>query len=61
MNSSRIGAAFLGPVLATTLLSWMRPALVYLMLALLGLAVVPLVARMERRSGRRARGGEQVG
>ncbi len=61
VNSSRIGAAFLGPVLATTLLSWMRPALVYLMLALLGLAVVPLVARMERRSGRRARGGEQVG
>ncbi len=62
VNSSRIGAAFLGPVLATTLLSWMRPALVYLVLALLGLAVVPLVARMERRSRRRGGGGgEEVG
>jgi hypothetical protein len=32
----------------------MRPSLVYLVLAALGLAVVPLVARMERRSRRRA-------
>ena len=54
INSSRIGAAFIGPVLATTLLAWMRPSLVYLVLAVLGLAVVPLVARMERRSRRRA-------
>jgi MFS family permease len=54
INSSRIGAAFIGPVLATTLLAWMRPSLVYLVLAALGLAVVPLVARMERRSRRRA-------
>ena len=54
INSSRIGAAFIGPVMATTLLSWMRPALVYLVLAALGLAVVPMVARMERRSRRRA-------
>ena len=54
INSSRIGAAFIGPVLATTLLAWMRPSLVYLVLAALGLALVPLVARMERRSRRRA-------
>ena len=54
INSSRIGAAFIGPVLATTLLAWMRPSVVYLVLAGLGLAVVPLVARMERRSRHRA-------
>ena len=50
VNSARIGAAFLGPVLATTLLSSMPPAVVYLALAALGVAVVPLVARMDRRS-----------
>lgn len=50
VNSARIGAAFLGPVLATTLLSSMPPAAVYLALAALGVAVVPLVARMDRRS-----------
>jgi MFS family permease len=62
INSSRIGAAFIGPVLATTLLSWMRPAAVYLVLAAVGLAVVPMVARMERRSRRRAGPkGEGVG
>jgi len=37
-------------VLATTLLSSMPPAAVYLILAALGLAVVPLVARLDRRS-----------
>ena len=49
VNSSRIGAAFIGPVLATTLLSWLPPAAVYLTLAALGLSVVPLVARLDRR------------
>jgi DHA1 family multidrug resistance protein-like MFS transporter len=49
VNSSRIGAAFIGPVLATTLLSSLPPATVYLALAALGLAVVPLVARLDRR------------
>lgn len=48
VNSARIGAAFLGPVLATTLLASMPPAAVYLVLAALGLAVVPLVARLDR-------------
>jgi MFS family permease len=57
VNSARIGAAFLGPVLATTLLSSMSPAAVYLVLAALGLAVVPLVARMDRRSRLRMPGG----
>ncbi|HET9923880.1 MAG TPA: MFS transporter [Methylomirabilota bacterium] len=58
VNSARIGAAFLGPVLATTLLSSMPPATVYLALAALGVAVVPLVARMERRSRLRGEPGE---
>jgi DHA1 family multidrug resistance protein-like MFS transporter len=50
VNSARIGAAFVGPVLATTLLSSLPPAAVYVALAALGVAVVPLVARMDRRS-----------
>ena len=58
VNSARIGAAFLGPVLATTLLSSMPPATVYLALTALGVAVVPLVARMERRSRLRDDPGE---
>ena len=44
VNASRIAAAFLGPVLATTLLTWMPPGAVYLVLAGLGLLVVPLLA-----------------
>ena len=43
VNSARIGAAFIGPVAATTLLTWTTPAVVYGMLALAGLACVPLV------------------
>jgi hypothetical protein len=50
VNSARIGAAFVGPVLATTVLSSLPPAAVYLVLAGLGLSVVPLVARLDRRS-----------
>ena len=44
VNSSRIAAAFLGPVIATTLLAWMPPGAVYLVLAGLGLMVVPMLA-----------------
>jgi MFS family permease len=44
VNSSRIAAAFLGPVIATTLLAWMPPGAVYLALAGSGLLVVPLLA-----------------
>lgn len=58
VNSARIGAAFVGPVAATTLLSSMPPAAVYLVLAALGVSVVPLVARLDRRSRMRSdRGG----
>jgi MFS family permease len=45
VNSARIAAAFVGPVLATTLLAWGPPSLVYLTLGGLGLAVVPLLSR----------------
>lgn len=58
VNSARIGAAFIGPVLATTLLSSLPPAAVYLVLAGLGLSVVPLVARLDRRSRLRHAPGE---
>ena len=50
VNSARIGASFLGPVLATTLLGWTPPAVVYLVLAATGLAVIPLVAGLRRRA-----------
>jgi len=43
VNSGRIGAAFVGPVAATTLLAWLPPAAVYLVLAALGLGLLPLV------------------
>ncbi|MGH7320543.1 MAG: MFS transporter [Candidatus Rokuibacteriota bacterium] len=49
VNSSRIGAAFVGPVLATTLLAWGRPSLVYITLAGVGLALLPLLRRGSAR------------
>jgi DHA1 family multidrug resistance protein-like MFS transporter len=45
VNSSRIGAAFLGPVVATTLLSVAPVWSVYVTFAAFGLAVVPLLLR----------------
>jgi MFS family permease len=42
INAARIGAAFLGPVVATTLLAWTSSAtLLYLLLAVAGLACLP--------------------
>ena len=49
VNSARIGASFLGPVVATMLLTWAPPGAVYLALAAPGLAVAPWVARAARR------------
>lgn len=46
VNSSRIGAAFVGPVIATSLLAWIPPGAVYLVLAGIGLLVVPLLASL---------------
>jgi MFS family permease len=51
VNSSRIAAAFLGPVIATTLLAWMPPGAVYLVLAGMGLLVVPLLAGLSGPGG----------
>jgi len=56
VNASRIAGAFLGPVLATTLLAWLPPAAVYLTVAALGLLVAPLVASL----GLRGRGGKEA-
>ena len=48
MNSARIGAAFLGPVAATTLLARGTPALVYLALGATGLVLLPLLWKRGR-------------
>jgi MFS family permease len=50
VNSARIGASFLGPVLATTVLAWTSPVVLYLFLAVIGGACVPLAARMPARA-----------
>jgi MFS family permease len=47
INAARIGAGFVGPVAATTLLAWTSPAVVYFLLASIGLACVPLVRMRE--------------
>jgi MFS family permease len=48
VNSARIGASFVGPVAATSLLVHFPPATLYVALAVAGLACVPLV--LMRRS-----------
>ncbi len=53
INSARIGAAFLGPVIATSLLAWTSAPVVYAALALMGLVCVPLAGT---RPARRAEG-----
>jgi MFS family permease len=45
VNSARIAAAFLGPVIATTLLARGPAGLVYLTLAAAGLALLPVLRR----------------
>jgi DHA1 family multidrug resistance protein-like MFS transporter len=55
INSARIGAAFVGPVIATSLLAWTSVSAVYAALAVTGLACVPLAAR-PRAAGRRQGG-----
>jgi MFS family permease len=45
VNSARIGASFVGPVLATTLLTWTSPAAVYVIMAALALSPLPLLLR----------------
>jgi MFS family permease len=47
INSARIGASFIGPVAATSLLAWAPPLTLYLLLAAVGVACVPVVVRRE--------------
>jgi MFS family permease len=47
INAARIGAGFIGPVVATTLLAWTSPGVVYVLLAAIGLACVPFVRARE--------------
>ncbi|HEV8641622.1 MAG TPA: MFS transporter [Methylomirabilota bacterium] len=54
INSARIGAAFVGPVVATTALTWDSPAALYLLLAAIGLACLPATAVRGAVSGPRA-------
>jgi DHA1 family multidrug resistance protein-like MFS transporter len=49
INSARIGAAFMGPVLATTLLALAPAFTLYLVLAAMGLACVPLARLHDTR------------
>lgn len=44
INSARIGAAFLGPVVATTALAWTSAGILYVLLAAAGLACLPAAA-----------------
>jgi MFS family permease len=45
LNAARAGGNFLGPVIATSVLAWGPPALVYFLLAAAGLAAAPLTRR----------------
>jgi DHA1 family multidrug resistance protein-like MFS transporter len=51
INAARIGAAFIGPVMATTLLAWAPAPVLYACLGLVGAACIPLASRGERRGG----------
>ena len=53
INSARIGGSFIGPVLATTILSVSSPAVLYVTLGLACLVCVPLALRPWFRSDRR--------
>jgi len=48
---SRMLLGFMGPVIATTLLAWMPPGALYLVLAGMGLLVVPLLAGLSGPGG----------
>lgn len=44
VNAARIASAFVGPVLATSVLAWSTPAVVYALMGAVGFACLPLVA-----------------
>ena len=49
INSARIGAAFIGPVVATTLLAWGPTPVLYACLGLMSASCIPLAWRGARR------------
>jgi MFS family permease len=51
LNSARIGAGFIGPIVATTVVAWSSPWTCYLVLAAIGLACVPFAGVGRRRGG----------
>jgi len=51
VTSARTGGGFVGPVLATSILAWGPPALLYLAMASVGLACVPLTRPRFARVG----------
>lgn len=55
INSARIGAGFVGPVIATSVVAWTAPWVLYALLAAVGVACVPLARRrLPRMRGRQA-------
>ncbi|MBI2161165.1 MAG: MFS transporter [Candidatus Rokubacteria bacterium] len=50
INSARIGAAFVGPVVATTMLAWTSAPALYLLLGAMGIACLPLAAVAQPRA-----------
>ena len=50
INSARIGAAFVGPVVATSVLAWASPSALYLLLAAMGVACLPVAAMARPRA-----------
>jgi hypothetical protein len=48
INSARIGGSFLGPVVATSILSVSSPATLYVVLGLFSVACLPIALRRER-------------
>ncbi len=59
VNSARIAASFVGPVVVTSVLAVASPAVVYALLAVIGVACLPLVAL--RGPADRGRGAEGAG
>jgi MFS family permease len=55
INSARIGAGFLGPVVATTVVAWSAPWALYALLGAVGIACVPLAAGGAGAAGGRRR------
>lgn len=51
INSARIGGSFVGPVVATSVLAVSSPAVLYVLLGLVGVACVPLALRRDRPRG----------